>query len=591
VNATHVLVIDDSLTVRKLVELSMKGQGARLEFASSGQEGCAKALATLPQVILLDFILPDMRGTDVCRVLATDPRTAQVPIVIMSGKGAGLREHFQSFPSVVGFADKPFTGPEIMAWIRKATEKAPALQTSSPQASAPQKAPSLFTFPQKEAAAKALFGLLKLPLGRIPEWLPQQGTTPAAAFFAKKLLTPDLMDRLMDALVPIFREVLGTSAPPASPPPGTAGLEGSFSKLSLMDLFRWLASSRVSGELSLSSGDKRLLTFWREGTLLLVSSADPEAYSKDGNGLPATVAPGALARAQAEQRASGKPLFISLAEAGALPQPFDLTGALAQAGQGALAAAFGWEAVRFSWQDRSLLPPYADAHGRPIPLLQCELILLRARGAPPPSRPETEQTVLERAPDFSQKIRQLDFDAAERRVLTLIDGRSPKSQLLERSGLERNEALRALTRLTALGLIRGRDREGVRAGSVFVLDLDPEHFVRPLERLLRHRGTSCDFTPLLPDPAVARRVADLRPQLVLINADAPGPIAPMLPKAAREAGAPQETAWVAIVDSADARRDEELMLAGFDAVLAQPIAVSDLERLLHTPRSRTSPAR
>lgn len=76
----RLLVIDDSLTIRKSVELlAMKGEGHQLEFASAGQEGISKARAQPPDVILLDFVLPDMKGTDVCRGLSQDARTASLP--------------------------------------------------------------------------------------------------------------------------------------------------------------------------------------------------------------------------------------------------------------------------------------------------------------------------------------------------------------------------------------------------------------------------------------------------------------------------------------------------------------------------------
>ena len=84
----HVLVIDDSPTIRKLVELSLRAGDHAVDFARTGREGVDHARQSPPDVILLDYVLPDMKGTDVCRELAIDARSADVPVIVMSGKGA-----------------------------------------------------------------------------------------------------------------------------------------------------------------------------------------------------------------------------------------------------------------------------------------------------------------------------------------------------------------------------------------------------------------------------------------------------------------------------------------------------------------------
>jgi two-component system OmpR family response regulator len=57
----RVLVIDDSTTVRKLVEIAMRGSGVAIDVAATGSEGVAQARAVTPDVVLLDFLLPDLR--------------------------------------------------------------------------------------------------------------------------------------------------------------------------------------------------------------------------------------------------------------------------------------------------------------------------------------------------------------------------------------------------------------------------------------------------------------------------------------------------------------------------------------------------
>jgi two-component system phosphate regulon response regulator PhoB len=124
-----VLVIDDSLTIRKVVELTLRKAPVTCEYAQSGTEGLARAYANPPDIVLLDFLLPDMRGLDVCEALSRDPRTKGSVIVLMTGKDETIREQFRSYPQVRGYLRKPFTGPELLAQIEApvaATTAAPA---------------------------------------------------------------------------------------------------------------------------------------------------------------------------------------------------------------------------------------------------------------------------------------------------------------------------------------------------------------------------------------------------------------------------------------------------------------------------------
>src|SRR3990172_12431048 len=70
-----------------------------------------------PAAILLDFILPDMRGPEVCRRLAADPDTARIPVVLISAKGAEIQQAYQDVGNVVGYIAKPFTPETIIEML------------------------------------------------------------------------------------------------------------------------------------------------------------------------------------------------------------------------------------------------------------------------------------------------------------------------------------------------------------------------------------------------------------------------------------------------------------------------------------------
>ena len=112
----RILGVDDSLTIRKALEIVLKPAGYQLELAADGAEAVSKAKSFRPALILLDFILPDMRGTEVCRQLAADPDTADIPVILVSAKGAEIRQAYRDAGNVVSYIAKPFK-PQVVTSI------------------------------------------------------------------------------------------------------------------------------------------------------------------------------------------------------------------------------------------------------------------------------------------------------------------------------------------------------------------------------------------------------------------------------------------------------------------------------------------
>jgi CheY-like chemotaxis protein len=129
-DARRVLAVDDSLTIRKALELILVPAGHAVTFAASGAEALAGARQLPPpDVILLDFILPDLRGSEVCRALREDPATAAIPVVLISARGAEIEQAYRDLPNVVRYLGKPFTPEDVLAVVAeaRAPEIAPAV--------------------------------------------------------------------------------------------------------------------------------------------------------------------------------------------------------------------------------------------------------------------------------------------------------------------------------------------------------------------------------------------------------------------------------------------------------------------------------
>jgi CheY-like chemotaxis protein len=81
---TTVLLIDDSRFLRKANELALSRSGYSVIAASDGEEGLHMACEKIPDLIVLDMMLPKMPGQQLLHALKNDPRTSQIPVIVLS---------------------------------------------------------------------------------------------------------------------------------------------------------------------------------------------------------------------------------------------------------------------------------------------------------------------------------------------------------------------------------------------------------------------------------------------------------------------------------------------------------------------------
>jgi DNA-binding response OmpR family regulator len=118
-----VLVIDDSPTILKVVQLVLTKAGFAVKTAVDGEEGIARAKEARPSLILLDFVMPKMNGYQVCRALADSPELKDVPVVLMSAKGDQVGERFVKVMGIVDYITKPFSPEAITAVVQHTIRK------------------------------------------------------------------------------------------------------------------------------------------------------------------------------------------------------------------------------------------------------------------------------------------------------------------------------------------------------------------------------------------------------------------------------------------------------------------------------------
>src|ERR1043166_5307070 len=112
-----VLVIDDSPTITKVVQLVLTKAGYQVQTAADGEAGLEAVRAQRPDLILLDFVMPRMNGYQFCRELVADPKLREIPVVRMSAKGDQVGERFVKVMGIVDYITKPFSPDAITAVV------------------------------------------------------------------------------------------------------------------------------------------------------------------------------------------------------------------------------------------------------------------------------------------------------------------------------------------------------------------------------------------------------------------------------------------------------------------------------------------
>ena len=109
----RVLVVDDDPAMCKLLSIMLEPKGFSVREAYSGVRALAVTRRELPDVVLLDIIMPDMDGFDVCRELKLDAKTKDIPIIFVTAKSG--HEHLDRGMSLgaQGYITKPFR-PEVL---------------------------------------------------------------------------------------------------------------------------------------------------------------------------------------------------------------------------------------------------------------------------------------------------------------------------------------------------------------------------------------------------------------------------------------------------------------------------------------------
>lgn len=113
-----ILIVEDEKNIAELLKYNLEQEGFRTLSAAQGDLGLELARKSKPDLILLDIMLPVMSGLDICKALKQNPKTASIPVIILTAKG-------QEADRVVGleigaddYVTKPFSTRELVARVK-----------------------------------------------------------------------------------------------------------------------------------------------------------------------------------------------------------------------------------------------------------------------------------------------------------------------------------------------------------------------------------------------------------------------------------------------------------------------------------------
>lgn len=118
-----ILVVDDEPDAVELIEFNLKNAGFVVKTASDGAEALAKARSILPGLIILDVMLPEMDGFEICKLLRRDMNTAAIPIIMLTAKAAEIDRVLGLELGADDYLTKPFSPRELILRVKKLLER------------------------------------------------------------------------------------------------------------------------------------------------------------------------------------------------------------------------------------------------------------------------------------------------------------------------------------------------------------------------------------------------------------------------------------------------------------------------------------
>jgi len=120
---SKILVVDDEPEAVELLEFNLKKAGFEVIAATDGAQAIRQARSGLPNLIVLDLMLPEIDGLEVCKMLRRDPATARIPIIMLTAKAAEVDRIVGLELGADDYVTKPFSPRELVLRVNKVLQR------------------------------------------------------------------------------------------------------------------------------------------------------------------------------------------------------------------------------------------------------------------------------------------------------------------------------------------------------------------------------------------------------------------------------------------------------------------------------------
>lgn len=113
-----ILVIEDEQSIADVVTYNLRKEGFSVQWERDGRGGLARAQTLLPDLVILDLMLPGIDGLQICRILKSEPKTRTIPVMMLTARGAETDEIVGFNMGADDYVTKPFRVQPLIHRVR-----------------------------------------------------------------------------------------------------------------------------------------------------------------------------------------------------------------------------------------------------------------------------------------------------------------------------------------------------------------------------------------------------------------------------------------------------------------------------------------
>jgi two-component system phosphate regulon response regulator PhoB len=109
-----ILVVEDEKSISTLIQYNLEKEGFKVHTSETGEEGFEQIKKNLPDLVLLDWMLPDLSGIDICKQIKKDPKLKSIPVIMLTAKSEEADKIRGFETGADDYVTKPFSTKELM---------------------------------------------------------------------------------------------------------------------------------------------------------------------------------------------------------------------------------------------------------------------------------------------------------------------------------------------------------------------------------------------------------------------------------------------------------------------------------------------